>query len=434
MDDSRELEIVQFEMDPTDIVSLSLKSTTLPDGRLVYVISCNSLSRATHATKTLLVVYDPESKTVSGRHQFESKAELCSVSCGKALLAVDGLIIFFCLKTFKVVTEFSPPDADSETPTETGGLDKPIVHRFAKFDSNPDRSQFVIFAQDLSSFQLMDFDDDDSVTMLHRSGAAYSELREIGCQNTLLLNGVLFAVSFNEALSYDDDLEEHMSWPNPHVANILVFDLKSGKSKPGHPLVSLTTSHNTASTLLNGFVKKFKFYSDKLLVSNVSDDRMLISTGYANLLTMDFFRTSREVAEHEASELEEEQLAIQLEEEAKIAASEEKKFALAAKYKSNKISGSIKFWKGCFGFLTPHGSAVELGGVFLHLSQVENSREVFLQRGVKVFFDVEYDPSHKNFCAVRARAVPNSAHPYYHNHNHSWRGKRGGGGPRRGHH
>ena len=423
MDDGCEHKIVDFECALTDMTSLSLKSTTLTDGRSVYVLCGTCHSRETDDVKTHLVVYDPATKTVIGRHKFATKAELCSVSSGKALLAVDGVIVLFCLKTCKVVAEFSHSKSDSDTPT--ADQNQPSIYRYAKFDSNPDRSQFVVFTQDLSSFQLMDFDD-ESATLLHRGGAFNGELREPDCRRAILSNGLLFAISFNETLSYEEDMDEHVSWPNPHVANILVFDLKSGKSKSGHPLVSLTTSFNPGSTLLNGFLNKFRFYSDKLVLSNVSDDRLLISTGYANLLKLDSSRTSREVAEHEANELEEEQLAIRQELEAKIAAKESKKAALAARYKSSYISGFVKFWKGSFGFVTPEGNAAELGDVYLHLSQVENSLQVFLQRGVRVFFYVEYDPRHKNFSAVRAKAVPDS--PFQFN----LRGKRGRGGSRRG--
>jgi hypothetical protein len=41
---------------------------------------------------------------------------------------------------------------------------------------------------------------------------------------------------------------------------------------------------DSTPTLLNGFVNKFKFYSDKLIPSSISDDRLLVSTGLPTFL------------------------------------------------------------------------------------------------------------------------------------------------------
>jgi len=64
--------------------------------------------------------------------------------------------------------------------------------------------------------------DDDSATVLHRGTAFFHSFGNSASRNAILLNGVLFAISFNEILSYDDDLEEEVIWPDPQAATILV--------------------------------------------------------------------------------------------------------------------------------------------------------------------------------------------------------------------
>jgi hypothetical protein len=102
-------------------------------------------------TKTCVVLYDPESKKVVDRHEFGFKADVCAVSNGKALIADEDGVQFYCLSSGKMLTSISANVVESD-PSATGRTETKN-YRLAKFDSNPERRQFVVFTQDLSSFQ-----------------------------------------------------------------------------------------------------------------------------------------------------------------------------------------------------------------------------------------------------------------------------------------
>jgi hypothetical protein len=112
---------------------------------------------------------------------------VCDVSNGKALIVNEVGVQLYCLSAGKKLCSISAN----------------IEFCWAKFDSNPDRHQFVALAKGLSLFQLMSYDN-DSATVLH-SGTAdiHSYNKILSLCHAVLLDGVLFTPAFNKVMSYD---------------------------------------------------------------------------------------------------------------------------------------------------------------------------------------------------------------------------------------
>ena len=337
----------------------------MADGRVVYVVNYS------HHSSNCLKVYDPEAKKVVLEHRNQNETAVRAVRDGIALINVNDGIEVLCLNTGKVLKTIEQ---------ESQRL------RFAKFDSNPERKQFVVYSEDLKFFQLLSYDDNE--VKLINTGSAFINDHKITLRSVVLLNGIFFVMSSIEALSFVDDDVTSLYWPDLNTTMLLAYDLKSSKYHSGYPIVSLIQEdEKRRQTLLNGFVSNFKYIGDRIAPSFLSDDILLLSTGASNLLQLNFSRSPRDLAEYEAGKL------------FSVDKKHQKLDQLIAKYTGKTLNGVVQTWKRSFGFLSCKGEASELGGIFLHIANVENKTETFFKKGVLVEFTIEYDKTHQNFRA-----------------------------------
>jgi hypothetical protein len=136
---------------------------------------------------TCIILYDPELMTIVDRHELSFEANICAISKDKVLIHhVDG-VQFYCLRARKVLTSIS---ANIASDLSTSGRNTTEQFRYAKFDANPDRHQFVVFTADLSLFQLMSYNN-DSATVIHRRYAFIKSASDLSSE-AVLLNGIFF--------------------------------------------------------------------------------------------------------------------------------------------------------------------------------------------------------------------------------------------------
>ena len=235
---------------------------------------------------------------------------------------------------------------------------------------------------------------DDNEVKLINTGSAFINDHKITLRSVVLLNGIFFVMSSIEALSFVDDDVTSLYWPDLNTTMLLAYDLKSSKYHSGYPIVSLIQEdEKRRQTLLNGFVSNFKYIGDRIAPSFLSDDILLLSTGASNLLQLNFSRSPRDLAEYEAGKL------------FSVNKKHQKLDQLIAKYTGKTLNGVVQTWKRSFGFLSCKGEASELGGIFLHIANVENKTETFFKKGVLVEFTIEYDKAHQNFQANWAKGL-----------------------------
>ena len=440
---------------------LSLSSTRLKNGRAVYLINCSDKNFASHS----VVIYDPQKGKIIFEEEFDDRVEIDGVCNGRALIRKADSIDFFCLDSLKVVESFKfneiagdavPLDEDKEK-SESG---EDFVVR-SKFDCNPARKQFVIYSRNLSFYQLMSYDEGFTVpTILYRgSTVIYGLHSAASLRQAVLMNGILFVAPVSDVHPTFDDPINDIYWPDPRSATITALDLKSTQNSSGIPFftsqIMVGGSERGIShyqrPLLNGLASRFPLRDSKLSMLFATDEKLLVDAGRRKIVSFDFSKTSREVAELEATQFfDEEQAEI-----ARIAAAEEEKRRnqeirdrkrqeeserkekllnekreklekMKEKYAADiQITGKIDCWKTGFGFLKGSGEASELGSVFVHISAFENRSEIFIRQGMPVFFRVEFDPERQNFRAKWAQGLEDNSKPQFLGSARGSRGKRG---------
>jgi hypothetical protein len=167
----------------------------------------------------LIIAYDPEKRQIIFKKEdLEADYVIDGVVNGRALLRSSNSIEFFSLDNFKVLETFNFDELMKKTASLSGGDDsKPeklsLVR--AKFDSNPERKQFVIFSKYLSFYQLMGYSNEESFekpsVLYCGSTHAYDMYHPITLKRAMLMNGLLFVSNVSEVQVVYEDLDDLVS-------------------------------------------------------------------------------------------------------------------------------------------------------------------------------------------------------------------------------
>ena len=442
--------------------NLHLSSTRLKDGRKVYLIYCS----ATNFTYHSLVIYDAEKSETLFEKKLEERVEIDGVCNGRALIRNKDRVDFFCFDTLKVVESFNFKDIADETneDEEKSKNSEDFVVK-SKFDCNATRKQFVIFCKNLSFFQLMSYSNEEGFTVptiLYRGSTFIYDLHSAASlRQAVLMNGLLFVAPATDVQPTYDDPMNDIYWPDPRSATFMALDLKSARGCSGMPFFTSPISimgsehsdHHYLRPILNGLVSRFRLHDSKLSMAFSSDEKLIVDAGKKKILSFDFSKTSREVAEIEATRFfDEEEVELariaaiegekkrlkdirereiqekQEQQEKVLNEKRERMEKLKEKYADRQITGTIETWKTGFGFLKGSGEAAEIGSVFVHISAFVNKSEIYIRRGMPVFFRVVYDPERGNYRACWAEGLDDNVKP-----GGRGRGRGRGRGGRRGH-
>ena len=228
----------------------SLTVTRLNNGKTVCVVTCTDFRN-----ECSLLVYDLESRAVLSTKEFDEVVSVDGVLNGRVLVRRKDCIEFYCLDTNKVLDTFPYVDLAANAGATLSSEWNHIDQVRAKFDCNPARKQFVIFAKSLSFYQLMEYTTEeglDKPTVLNCGSTFIYDLSQPpSLERAVLMNGVLFTVPISEVRV--DNVECIISSANPTASTVLACDLKSTKS-PGTVSIRFLSTH----CRIKGFVHKLR--------------------------------------------------------------------------------------------------------------------------------------------------------------------------------
>jgi hypothetical protein len=205
----------------------SLSITQLKNGKTVCIITC-----AHSKSKYTLLIYDLESRVVISTQEFEEKVCLDSVSNGRALLRRKDSVEFYCLESNRSLDTFLYVDLAANVGATLSSEVEHVDQVRAKFDCNPARKQFVIFSNNLSFYQLMEYSTEEGFDkpLIVNSGSThiYDLSQPSALEKAVLMNGNLFAAPVSEVRVVYHQPVIHNS--NPMTSTVLACDLKTSKT------------------------------------------------------------------------------------------------------------------------------------------------------------------------------------------------------------
>ena len=454
------------------IPDLILKTTVVENGTVVHLIG-QFVSDINHSS---IIIVDADSGAVidkvifNGFHSPTSVVtEKFEVSQNRLLLrkfnsnrvaqldifqANASEIIFFDLESRCEITSYKAVDLCCSPKNRCPHGKEPVANGswaqaekacnyIAKFDVNPRRKQFLIYSQNLTLYQLMEYNDDENISpQVLVVGSTYLyELTERTFNNVLLSNGILFSAPIFE--SYPRMSKEYQSFRDSAALAVFAINLLQDQKTTKCPIISVMEDKNgLESALMNEcstrifWDKKDKRDANFAGISKftqrflhlVDDYTLTVSIGNATYLHIDMCLSGKEVAEREATQLYKNQIMKEKSErerikrEAEIQRVEKEKEAkrklkdkervevidkLRKKYVDKEdssefvLQGKIHTWKKSYGFVRAKGEAKDLGNIFVHITDVKNKKKgKYPNRNKWIQFYAKYDPKQSSLRAT----------------------------------
>ena len=454
------------------VPDLILKTTVVESGTVVHLIG-QFVSDINHSS---IIIVDADSGSVIDKVIFNGFLSPTSVVTEKFEVSQNRLllrkfstnrvtqldifqanaseIIFFDLESRCEITSYKSADLNchpknkcthGKEPQEndTWGLQaEKACNYIAKFDVNPRRKQFLIYSQNLTFYQLMEYSNEemDSPQVLLVGSTYLYELTERTFNNILLSNGILFSAPIFEVYPKMKK-EYHPGMPNLAALAVFAINLHDQKTTKC-PLISVMEEKSGLVLSLMNECSRSIFWDKKdkrdanfagiskftqRFLHLVDDYTLTVSIGNATYLHIDMSISGKEVAEREATQLYNHQIIKQklererIKREAEIQRIEKEKEAkrkikdkerievidkLRKKYvdKSGSeyaLQGKIHTWKKSYGFVRAKGEAKDLGNIFVHITDVKNKKKgKYPNRNKWIQFFAKYDPKQSSLRAA----------------------------------
>ena len=312
----------------------------------------------------------------------------------------------------------------------------------AKFDVNSKRKQFLVYNQNLTLYQLMQYDTEgiSSPQVLVIGSTYIYELTERTFDNVLLSNGVLFSAPIFE--SYPKMNKEYHQFREAAALALFAINLKDEARVSKCPIISVMEDREGLESALMNECSKNIFWDKKdkkdanfagiskftqRFLHLVDDYTLTVSIGNATYLHVDMSLSGVEVAEREATQLYKQRIVreklererirhdaeierIEKEKEAKRKLKDKERVEIIEKLKGKYVDkdgeefalqGKIHTWKKSYGFVRAKGDAKDLGNIFVHITDVKNKKKgKYPNRNKWIQFYAKYDPKHSSLRAV----------------------------------
>lgn len=459
------------------IPELILKTTTLSNGDVVHLIG----QFVTNLNHSSIIIVNADTGSVIDKVIFNGYLSSTSVMTenfevrGNRLLlqkfysnratqsdmlhSSASEIIFFDLETRCEIDSYSAHDLCNKPQSKCGhGTQKNAKEskdlwieeakysktcRFiAKFDANPRRKQFLVFNQNLTLYQLMNYDTKDmTCPQILVIGSTYVyELTERTFDNVLLSNGVLFSAPIFE--SYPRMNKEYHQFRDAATLAVFAINIYDEPKATKCTIISIMEDREGLESGLMNDCSRTIFWDKKdkkdanfagiskftqRFIHLVDDYTLTVSIGNATYLHIDLSLSGIEVAEREATQLYKRQLVqerlekerqiqdaeiqrIEKEKEAKRKVKDKERVELIEKLRKKYVDkdgeafvlqGKIHTWKKSYGFVRAKGEAKDLGNIFVHITDVKNKKKgKYPNRNKWIQFYAKYDPTQSSLRAA----------------------------------
>ena len=454
------------------VPDLILKTTTIENGTVVHLIG-QFVSDINHSS---IIIVDAGSGNVIDMIIFNGFLSPTSVVTEKFEVSQNRLllrkfntnrvtqldifqanaseIIFFDLESRCEITSYKAVDLNSHPKNKCLQGKEPVQNEgwgpqaekgcsyIAKFDVNPRRKQFLIYSQNLTFYQLMEYRNEemDSPQVLIVGSTYLYELTERTFNNVLLSNGILFSAPIFEI--YPKMNKEYHPFRDSAALAVFAINLHQDLKTTKCPIISVMEDKNGLESSLMNECSRSIFWDKKdkrdanfagiskftqRFIHLVDDYTLTVSIGNATYLHIDLSLSGKEVAEREATQLYNQQIIKEkfererIKREAEIQRVEKEKEAkrkikdkerveeidkLRKKYVDKDgsefaLEGKIHTWKKSYGFVRAKGEAKDLGNIFVHITDVKNKKKGnYPNRNKWIQFYAKYDPKQSSLRAA----------------------------------